>query len=99
MGYDGQGLGKKREGSISLIVVEPRLKHEGLGFDGREEKIMSTKIIFVKEKDMAEFACSSEERVALNEDGSMLPAILLMSYYRKVAMIKVKILGLHLHLE
>jgi hypothetical protein len=30
MGYDGQGLGKRRQGIISPIVVTLRVKHEGL---------------------------------------------------------------------
>jgi hypothetical protein len=34
---------------------------------------MTTKITFVKEKDVADLACSSEERVTTNEDGSTLP--------------------------
>jgi hypothetical protein len=34
MGYDGQGIYKRRQGILSPIVVTPRAKHEGLGFDG-----------------------------------------------------------------
>jgi len=33
MGYDGQGLGKRRQVILSSIVVTPWAKHEGLGFD------------------------------------------------------------------
>jgi tuftelin-interacting protein 11 len=52
MGYDGQGLGKRRQGILSPIVATPWVKHEGLGFDGRVENPMTMKTIFVKEKDM-----------------------------------------------
>jgi hypothetical protein len=31
MGYDGQGIGKRRQGILIPIVVEQRVKHEGLG--------------------------------------------------------------------
>jgi hypothetical protein len=51
MGYDGQGIGKRRQGILSPIVVTPWAKHEGLGFDGRSENsITMKKTIFVKEQ-------------------------------------------------
>jgi hypothetical protein len=56
MGYDGQGLGKRRQGILSPIVATLRVKHEGLGFDGRGENPMTMKTTFVKEKDMVELA-------------------------------------------
>jgi hypothetical protein len=49
MGYDGQGLGKSRQGILSPIVATPWAKHEGLGFDGRSENSITMKKIFVKE--------------------------------------------------
>jgi tuftelin-interacting protein 11 len=61
MGYDGQGLGKRRQGILSPIVATPWVKHEGLGFDGRCENPMTMKTIFVKAKDMSELAYSSEK--------------------------------------
>jgi hypothetical protein len=45
MGYDGQGLGKRRQGILSPIVATPRAKHEGLGFDGRSENPITMKTI------------------------------------------------------
>jgi tuftelin-interacting protein 11 len=36
MGYDGKGLGKRRQGILIPIVVTPLAKHEGLGFDGKK---------------------------------------------------------------
>jgi hypothetical protein len=50
-----------------------RAKHEGLGFDGREEKYMNTKTTFLKEKDIVELAYSSEKRAATNESFSTSP--------------------------
>jgi hypothetical protein len=50
MGYNGQGIRKRSQYIISPIVVELRVKHEGLCFEGIEEKAMTTKITFVKEK-------------------------------------------------
>jgi hypothetical protein len=54
MGYHEQGIGKRIQGILSLIVTEHRVKHEGLGFDGREEKATKSNITFVKEKGMEE---------------------------------------------
>jgi hypothetical protein len=59
MGYDGQGLGKRRQGILSPIVATLWVKHEGLGFNGRGENPMTMKTTFVKVKDMTELACSS----------------------------------------
>lgn len=74
MGYDGQGLGKRRQGILSPIVVTPWAKHEGLGFDGRSENSITVKTIFVKTKDMLELACSLGEGAAMvNEGGNPLP--------------------------
>jgi hypothetical protein len=50
MGYDGQGLGKRRQGILSPIVAMPKAKHEGLIFVGRSENSITMKTIFVKEK-------------------------------------------------
>jgi hypothetical protein len=50
MGYDGQGIGKRRQGILSPIVATPWVKHEGLGFNGRGENPMTMKTTFVKEK-------------------------------------------------
>lgn len=36
MGYNGQGPCEKGQGIKDPIVVEPRLKHEGLGIGGEE---------------------------------------------------------------
>jgi hypothetical protein len=54
MVYDGQGLGKRRQGILSPIVFTPWAKLEGLGFDGRshENSFTIKKTIFVKEKEM-----------------------------------------------
>jgi hypothetical protein len=46
MGYDVQGLGKRRQVILSPIVAMPRAKHEGLGFDGISENSISMKTIF-----------------------------------------------------
>jgi hypothetical protein len=74
MGYDGQGLGKRRQGILSPIVVTPWAKHEGLGFDGRSENsITMKKTIFVKEKDMPELACSSGEGETIVSEGVISP--------------------------
>lgn len=73
MGYDGQGLGKRRQGILSHIVVTPWAKHEGLGFDGENEKATNNKITFVKAKNMVELACSSEGRATIDEGGNPLP--------------------------
>jgi hypothetical protein len=74
MGYDGQGIGKRRQGILSPIVVTPRAKHEGLGFDGRSENSITMKTIFMKEKDMLELDCSSREgETIVNEGGIPLP--------------------------
>jgi hypothetical protein len=37
LGYDGQGIGKRRQGIISTIVATLWVKHEGLGFNVRVE--------------------------------------------------------------
>jgi len=48
MGYDGQGLGKRRQGILSPIVATPRVKHEGSSFDARGANPMTMNTIFVK---------------------------------------------------
>jgi hypothetical protein len=58
MDYDGQWLGKKRKCILSPIVAMPRVKHEGLGFDGKMENPMPMKKFFVKAKDMLDLSCS-----------------------------------------
>jgi hypothetical protein len=73
MGYKAQGLGNRNQGILSPIVVEQRVKHEGLGFYGKKEKATNTKITFVKEKYMVELACSFKERVAANKGGNTPP--------------------------
>jgi hypothetical protein len=80
MGYDGQGLGKRRQGILSPIIVALRVKHEGLGLDGINEKAMNKKITFVNEKDMVELTCSLERTTTIKEEGSTLP--LHLSYGR-----------------
>ena len=62
MGYDGQGIGKRIKIIINLIVAKPRVKHDILSFNVVEENSMSTKVTFLEEKDIIEFACSSKER-------------------------------------
>ena len=57
MGYEGQGIGQINQGILIPIVDEPRFKHEGLGYDGRNKNTMDTKTIFVKEKDKLELTC------------------------------------------
>jgi hypothetical protein len=52
--YDGKGLGKIKQVILIPIVVEQRVKHEGLSFDGRGEKVTESKITFVKENNMLE---------------------------------------------
>jgi len=47
MGYDGQGIGKTRQGILSSIVSTPWFKHEGLGFDYRMENPMTIMTNFV----------------------------------------------------
>ena len=73
IGYDGHGLEKRSKGITSSIVVEPRVKHEGLDFFGSKEKAMTTNIIFLKEGHVMELANSLEARVEMNEYGSTLP--------------------------
>ena len=45
MGYNGQGPCEKGQGIKDPIVVEPRLKHEGLGIGGEEEVGGCSKLI------------------------------------------------------
>jgi hypothetical protein len=74
MGYDGKGIGKRRQGILIPIVVTPWAKHEGLGFDGRSENSITMKTIFVKEKDMLELDFSSGEGATpVNEGVIPLP--------------------------
>ena len=73
MGYDGQALGCRSRGMVSLTVVELAIKYEYPGFDGTEEKAMTTKITFVKVKDVVELAYSLEEKATVNENGQTLP--------------------------
>jgi hypothetical protein len=74
MSYDGQGIGKRRQRIIIPIVSMPRDKHEGLLFDGRSEKSITTKTIFVKEKNMPNLSCSLREgETSINEGGNPLP--------------------------
>jgi hypothetical protein len=73
MGCDGQVLRKKIRVILSPIVVAPRVKHEGPGFNGKEENCMTMKTTFVKTKDMIELTCSSKGREAIHEGNSPLP--------------------------
>ena len=43
-------FGKRRQGSLRHIEVEPRFKYEGLRFFGRNEKATDIKITILKEK-------------------------------------------------
>jgi hypothetical protein len=52
MGYNGQGVGKRRQGILSPIIATLWVKHVGLGFDGRGSKPMTMKTTFLKAKDM-----------------------------------------------
>lgn len=72
MGYDDQGIGKRSQGIISSVVVELRVKHEGLGFSVTKKKAMTTRITFVEAKDVADLAFSLPKRVATNEYGCTL---------------------------
>jgi len=74
MSYDGQGLGKRREAILSPIVAIQREKNEGLGFHGRSENSITTKTIFVKEKNMPNLSFSLREgETSINEGGNPLP--------------------------
>jgi hypothetical protein len=44
---------------MSPIIIKPRVKNEGLGFNDIKEKAMITKITLVKEKDVADLVFSS----------------------------------------
>ena len=57
VGYYGQGIRNISQVILRLIVAKMRVKHEGLKFDGKEEKAMNTKTKFVKEKSMADLSC------------------------------------------
>jgi hypothetical protein len=59
MGYDGQGIGKRRQGILSPIVATQWVKHEGPGFNGRSENPITMKTIFMKVKDMLNLSCTS----------------------------------------
>jgi hypothetical protein len=72
MGYDGQGLGKRRKGILISIVAAPKVKHEGLGFHSEGGNTISMNITFVKAKNMENLACSSEGRATTSEGGSPL---------------------------
>ena len=48
--YDEKGLGKRTQVILTSIVVEQRVKHDDPSFVGRREKVMESKITFVKEK-------------------------------------------------
>jgi hypothetical protein len=69
MGYDGKGIGNRRQGILSSIVATMWVKHKGLGFDGKGAKTMTMNTIFVKAKDMLELACSLGEGVATVSKG------------------------------
>jgi hypothetical protein len=99
MGYDGQGLGKRRQGILSPIVAAPRVKHEGLGFDGRKEKAMNNKTTFVKEKDMEELACSLEGRATIMKVEAHYHLNLLVVDCKGGSDEKSERLSLHQHLE
>lgn len=55
MGYNGKCIGNIRKGILIPILVEQRVRHEGPGFDDREEKAMEYKIMFVKENNVVNF--------------------------------------------
>jgi hypothetical protein len=73
MGYEGQGLGKRRQGFIIPIVAKLRAKHEGLGFNGRKENATYNTTIFVKEKAATYLSFLLKERETSNEGGKTLP--------------------------
>ena len=50
MGFNGQGIVKRSVGMEIPIVVELRVKHEGLGFGNTLKNNIITKINFEKEK-------------------------------------------------
>jgi hypothetical protein len=52
--YDGKGLWKRNQVILSPNVVEKRVKHEDMSFDGRGEKATESNITFVKENDILE---------------------------------------------
>jgi len=70
MHYDDHELGNRRQGILSLIVAEPRVKHEGQGFSGREKNATNTNITFVKENDIVELSYPSDENETTNEGGN-----------------------------
>ena len=47
------------------IVVTSWVKHEDLGFDGKDVRPMTIKIVFMKAKYMLKLACSIGEIVAI----------------------------------
>ena len=51
MVYNGHGLGKRNQGILIPIVVELRFKHEFIRYDGRNNKAMEFKTIFMNSKD------------------------------------------------
>jgi hypothetical protein len=59
-GYDGQGIGKRIQDIISPIIIAMRVKNEAPGFGGTKENAITTKITFVKVKDVANLTCSLE---------------------------------------
>jgi hypothetical protein len=56
-----------------MIATQKRVNHEGLGFNGINEKAMNNKITFVKKIDMLELSFSSKERAVVKEEGRTLP--------------------------
>jgi hypothetical protein len=74
MGYDGQGIGRRKQGILNPIIDMSWVKHEGLCFDGGDAKPMTMKTTFVRKKDMPEFPYSSEERASTHEGGNPLPS-------------------------
>jgi hypothetical protein len=57
MSFDGQGIGNRIKGTLSL------------GFNGRCENPMTMKTIFLKVKYMLEFLCMSREGEAMVSEG------------------------------
>jgi hypothetical protein len=74
MGYDGHGLGKRRQDTLSPIVVIPWANHDVICFYGRiKNSITMKKTIFMKETDMPELDFSSGDRETIVGEGVSSP--------------------------